>query len=99
MAIRVLMKPKEAINLCVNKKTGTCPVFLFVSFKYSLTAAIHSAFHNNRLFHLLNIFNDAGNALTSAHTGCNHSVFFIEPFHIMQVLNREFAAGTTQRVT
>jgi len=45
---------------------------------------------------LIDIFNDPGDPLSATYTGADHSVFLIQSFQVIQVLNGEFTTGTTQ---
>lgn len=46
-----------------------------------------------------NIFNNTGYALAAANACGHDSVFFVQPLHIINDLNREFGAGTSERMT
>ena len=42
---------------------------------------------------LVQIFDDPGNALPSPYTCSNYAVFFPKPFHVVNKLNGQLAAG------
>ena len=62
--------------------------------KTGLVSPFRSSLLNSRL----QVLDNPGNTLASAHTGGYHALFFVQPFHIMQVLNSKLTTCASKRV-